>query len=509
MMAQPSPARLLVGDMRERLRELPDDSVDAVVTDPPYHLTSIVKRFGSPTAAPMRNADEANDRNGPYRRTSRGFMGQTWDGGDVAFRAETWTEVLRVLKPGGHLVAFGGTRTYHRLAVAIEDAGFELRDLIAWVYGTGFPKNHDIGKRIDKSRTEDEAPTRDVCRFVRSAMDAQGLKSRDLSRFFGDCHPRLIDHWAARDSDSQPTLPTPEQWATLKRVLTLGDDLDAEVDRLNRRKGEPSDRWNGAEIVGEYDGEPGGFGDYRFSARDKSIRTPTDEAADWAGWGTALKPALEPVALARKPLSEKSVAANVVRWGTGAINVDACRIETDPSVAAKNPHTVSRSNGFGEERRGAAYDPTQGRYPANLCHDGSAEVLAGFPDAGGKWGEQGSHSDRRGMFNIGTGGGESFIGDSGSAARFFYCAKASTEERGEDNDHPTVKPVALLVWLIRLVTPEGGLVLDPFAGSGSVGIAAEIERRPFIGIELKPEYAAVAERRLRTSAGLFAQVSVG
>ena len=325
MMAEAPPSRLLVGDMRERLRELPADSVDAVVTDPPYHLASIVKRFGSPTAAPINNADEKAGRWGPYHRTSSGFYGQSWDGGDVAIDPATWAEVLRVLKPGGHLVAFGHPRTYHRLAVAIEDAGFELRDLIAWVYGSGFPKNHATSRFLE------------------------------------------------------------------------GDDAD-----------------------------------------------------DWAGWGTALKPALEPVSLARKPLSEKSVAANVLRWRTGALNIDAARLAFDDAAPL-------------------------GRWPSNLCHDGSDEVLASLPPF---------------------------------APRYFYCAKASVEERGEDNDHPTVKPVPLLVWLIRLVAPEGGLILDPFAGSGSVGIAAEIERHPFIGIELRPEYAAIAERRLRTNAGLFAQVSV-
>lgn len=340
--------------MRERLRELADNSVDAVVTDPPYHLASIVKRFGSPSAAPLNNADVKAGRWGPYHRTSSGFMGQTWDGGDIAFLPETWAEVFRVLKPGGHLVAFGAPRNYHRLAVAIEDSGFELRDLIAWLYGSGFPKNH---------RTE---------RFLE------------------------------------------------------GDDAEA-----------------------------------------------------WAGWGTALKPAIEPIALARKPLSEKSVAANAVRWGTGALNIEAARGDA-------------------------------GRHPANVAHDGSDEVVDAFPVAsGGNPVDPGVPSsptatvykDRE---RVGFAG----YSDNGSAARFFYCAKASNEERGDANGHPTVKPVALMAWLIRLVTPPGGLVVDPFLGSGTTGIAADICQRPFVGIELSPDYLATAERRMRDRAGLFGELAV-
>jgi len=310
--------------MRVRLRELPDNSVDAVVTDPPYHLASIVKRFGSPTAAPINNADAKAGRWGPYHRTSSGFLGETWDGGDVAIDPETWAGVLRVLKPGGHLVAFGHPRTYHRLAVAIEDAGFELRDLIAWLYGSGFPKSHRTARTMD-----------------------------------------------------------------------------------------------------------------------------ADDAELWNGWGTALKPALEPIALARKPLAEGSVMANVLRWGTGALNIDGTRVQP--------------------------VDNSPARWPANLCHDGSPEALAGFPPG---------------------------------TDRYFYSPKANAEERGEGNDHPTVKPSGLLCWLIRLVTPPGGTVLDPFVGSGSTGIAAEMMQRPFIGIELKPEYLEIAERRLRDRAGLFGDLVV-
>jgi DNA modification methylase len=426
-----NPARILVGDMRQRLRELPDNSVDAVVTDPPYHLVSIVKRFGSATAAPLNNGDEAADRNGPYRRASRGFMGQTWDGGDVAFRPETWAEVLRVLKPGGHLVAFGGTRTYHRLACAIEDSGFELRDLVAWLYGSGFPKSHDIAKQIDR---------------------AAGAEREVIGR-----RPDHVISKKWREAEGRTDLP--------ESIL--------------------------------------------------SITAPaTDEAKAWAGWGTALKPALEPIALARKPLSEKSIAANVLRWGTGALNIEASRIDAETVTGWGGK--AAGGNTWNGDNCGLAKDgdprPAQGRWPANVVHDGSAEVLDGFPLTPGQGGNVTGEEPSDCHSGVYSGPRSRFAfparGDSGSAARFFYCAKASTEDRGDGNDHPTVKPVSLLCWLIRLVTPPGGLVLDPFLGSGSVGIAAEVAQSPFIGVELRAEYAAIAERRMKERAGLFAAVTM-
>jgi site-specific DNA-methyltransferase (adenine-specific) len=386
---------ILIGDCRETMRQLDDASVDSVVCDPPYHLTSIVKRFGADNAAPAKVG-----KTGAYARASKGFMGQTWDGGDVAFQAETWAEVLRVLKPGGHLVAFSGTRTYHRMAVAIEDAGFEIRDQLAWVYGSGFPKSHN---------------------------------------------------------------------------------------------------------------QPG-------------------------GWGTALKPAWEPICLARRPLIG-TVAANIAEHGTGAINIDGCRIETDDELVAGTSsipcrHDPSvprgRSGEASADRRYSEYGSTNfaatpgprggdplGRWPANIIHDGSDEVVTHFPtEAGGSARATGPtrtggsvSGSMAGAFN-GTDLDAPFYGDSGSAARFFYCAKTTTEERGEGNNHPTVKPQALMRWLCRLVTPVGGTVLDPFMGSGSTGLAADAEQFNFIGCELSPAYAAIAEQRMRDGAGMFADIQV-
>jgi site-specific DNA-methyltransferase (adenine-specific) len=364
--------RILIGDMRERLREIEDCSIDSCCTDPPYHLTSIVKRFGSASAAPVKAG-----ATGAYARASRGFMGQTWDGGDVAFDPDTWAEVLRVLKPGAHVVAFSGTRTYHRMACAIEDAGFEIRDQLAWIYGSGFPKSHNLD--------------------------------------------------------------------------------------------------------GEHE-----------------------------GWGTALKPAWEPICFARKPLIG-TVAGNMAEHGVGAINIDACRIDSEKLTgwAGAGGNTWHEGNmGLGKD--GDAR-PVHGRWPANIVHDGSDEVVAAFPDAPGQQGDLSSHAKCRQSPNGIFGGMRPALdhaarGDSGSAARFFYSAKATKADRGEGNIHPTVKPVDLMRWLCRLVTPEGGTVLDPFVGSGSTLVAADAEQFNAIGIELSPEYAAIAERRVRDSAGMFAEV---
>ena len=403
------PHTILRGDCREVLAQLADASVDSVVCDPPYHLTSIVKRFGSENAAPAKS----NGATGVYQRASRGFMGQTWDGGDVAFQPDTWAEVLRVLKPGGHLAAFGGTRTYHRLACAIEDAGFEIRDQLGWVYGSGFPKSLDVSKAIDKAA----GPTREV---VGVAGKSGSKRNAMRSDFAG--------------------------------------------------------------------------GEYHTTA------AATPDAAEWQGWGTALKPSWEPICLARKPLAG-TVAANVLEHGTGALNIDGCRIEgvkpkltTIDSDKRNNPilQTKSATN-TGEVT-------TEGRWPANIIHDGSDEVLAGFPDTETGGGIR--NSDSRAVYGSfgGSHAPRSFEANGGSAARFFYCAKAGKLDR-LGSDHPTVKPVALMRWLVRLITPPGGLVLDPFCGSGSTGIAAFCEGFDSVLVELRDEAADDAQRRLDYFAG--------
>jgi DNA modification methylase len=434
------------GDCRDVLRKLDANSVDSVVTDPPYNLASIVKRFGADGAAPAKAG-----ATGVYARSSAGFMGKKWDS-DVAFQVETWVEVYRVLKPGGHLLAFGGTRTYHRLATAIEDAGFEIRDQIGWLYGTGFPKSHDVAKAIDKE------------------LGVKGSFGEPKSA----AHAGWIDRGRMRGEEGHEGYQRP--WMQ-----------DEEAVSNNARQYIP--------------GSP--------------------EAAQWSGWGTALKPAWEPIVVARKPLIG-TVAENVGAFGTGALNIDGCRVGDEVRVAAYTSLKPAHGNKFGahgtaELRRGTQGEPQTyvGRWPANVIHDGSDEVLAAFPEAPGQLADASAtapspttsreaSATRRYTEN----GSTNFAplpgqrrGDSGSAARFFYCAKASKADRndglnGGTSNHPTVKPTDLMRYLTRLVTPPGGTVLDPFTGSGSTGRGAMLEGFDFIGIEMEAPYLAIAEARI-------------
>lgn len=426
---------LHLGDCLDVLRGLPDNSVDAVVTDPPYGLR---------------------------------FMGKRWDY-DVP-SVDVWAEVLRVLKPGGHLLSFGGTRTFHRMVVNIEDAGFEVRDTIAWVYGSGFPKSADVSKAIDR----EAGAEREVVGMTRASIQRNGT----------------------------------------------------------------GENWNA-----------GAFGSHPEETKHVAITAPaTPAAVEWAGWGTALKPAMEMICLARKPLSEPTVAKNVLRWGTGALNIDGARVGTSKDVPASGTGVSHlRTHGTFAARRpeiDSGFNPNIGRFPANLIHDGSAEVLAGFPmtTSGTKKPTDqrigGYGADRpHGCFGTYRQIPQDFPGDSGSAARFFYCAKASRADRDEGcegleersrneiygngmntatkcdptmghtpegvlsrplrhNPHPTVKPTALMRYLVRLVTPPGGTVLDPYMGSGSTGKACALEGFGFVGIELDPTYFAIAEKRI-------------
>lgn len=364
------------GDCLEILKSLPDCSVDSCVTDPPYHLQSIHKRFAA------KGRDETSERYaaGPYGRTAKGFMGKQWDGGDIAFRPDVWIEVLRVLKPGGHLVAFGGTRTYHRMACAIEDAGFEIRDMIGWLYGQGFPKSHDVSKGIDRL------------------------------------------HGAEREvrATGKP----------LKRMIPGADQNKAGWEKNNGR----------VYVPGESD-----------------PATPTAQA--WDGWGTALKPAQEPICLARKPLSG-TVAQNVLDHGTGALNIDGCRIKPtgdgDYNYAPGDHGIEGRTRGSGFAL-GAGRLSDIGRWPANVMHDGSDEVVGAFPDApGAQFAVRPDHKPKVGTVVYGDYGPRPLTeprNDSGSAARFFYTAKADADDR-LGSKHPTVKPLDLMQWLVRLVTPK-------------------------------------------------------
>jgi DNA modification methylase len=364
---------LYPGDCRDSIRMLADNSIDSCVCDPPYALVSIQKRFGGANAKPANDGDV-------YARASAGFMGKQWDTGETAFAAEFWAEVYRVLKPGAHVVAFSGTRTYHRMACAIEDAGFEIRDQLAWCYFSGFPKSHDVAKQMDKSAGH-------------SAPMAGALKE-----------------------------------STIGQVAK-----GTEYERTDK----------GAPIT------PG--------------------AVKWSGWGTALKPAWEPICFARKPLVG-TVAANVMEHGTGALNIDGCRVGDSggtATVAGDRHNTTVHAFGDGLGAQGGSIvDIGKGMWPANILTDGSDEVIAAFGDA------------------------------SDNVSRLYYSAKADKLDR-IGSKHPTVKPVDLMQWLCRLVTPPGGTVLDPFAGSGSTGEAAWREGFTAILCERETEYQADIQERMR------------
>jgi site-specific DNA-methyltransferase (adenine-specific) len=375
---------LHLGDCLEVMRTMPDCSVDAVVTDPPYGLA---------------------------------FMGKRWDY-DVP-SVEIWAECLRVLKPGGHLLAFAGTRTQHRMAVRIEDAGFEIRDLIMWVYGSGFPKSHDISKAID--------------RMAGAEREVVG------PRVYGDGHVQN----------------------STKLAPPIGTFERTQDERL-----------------------------------DTAPATP--EAQQWAGFGTALKPALEPVTMARKPL-QGTVAANVLEHGTGALNVDGCRVGTNDGLGRPYGGENKVYGSYGMERGTRTGDALTGRWPANLIHDGSDEVVGLFPAearsscGGGK--AANAKAGYSGGFRPDHDSSANQYFDTGSAARFFYTAKATRAER-QGVTHPTVKPLDLMAYLCRLVTPPGGIVLDPFMGSGTTIKAALSEGFNAIGIERDPAYFAMAQHRM-------------
>jgi len=468
---------LRLGSCIDVMATLPENSVDTIITDPPYHLTSITKRFGGKNAAPAQFGTD-----GAFARASKGFMGKTWDGGDVAFQVATWEQAYRVLKPGGFLLAFGGTRTYHRMVCAIEDAGFEIRDTIAWVYGSGFPKSYDISKGIDKQSGAER--------------EVVGIKRH------------------ARDGDVSG-----QKWT--KENTHNGSDWD----------------------MGSND-------------RYMQLTAPsTPEAQLWHGWGTALKPAFEPIVVAMKPVDGNFVN-NALTWGVAGMWIDGGRIEANPKDYDITRKSRVRKNGVeskdyilagGWKATENAIVDTQptGRYPANFIHDGSEEVMELFPEtgvsSGGRIGNKGSALNMMGTnFQAGDPG----YGDSGSAARFFYCAKASRSERNAgleglpdkertdyggfhseqglinnnrkpenrvpmQNGHPTVKPIELMRYLVRLTkTPTGGVVLDPFMGSGTTGMACVKEGRNFIGIELDEEYLEIAKKRIEHAQAECTQLSI-
>ncbi len=482
---------LLHGDCFEVLRGMEAESVDAIVTDPPYGLS---------------------------------FMGKRWDY-DVP-SIEVWAECLRVLKPGGHLLAFAGTRTQHRMAVRIEDAGFEIRDMIAWVYGSGFPKSLDVSKAIDRMDASEEQERRRL-RFT-AWVRSTGATARQIDEATGT---NMGGHYTTHRS--QPAIMTREHLEACRHLLgDVPEWVEQEADIRSVESRNMAER----EVVGKQIGTMLAVAPGQENDRSKTtlnITAPATEAASkWQGWGTALKPALEPITVARKPLVG-TVAANVLEHGTGALNVDGCRVGSDGGTA-KGSKPQGKGNGvYGAGLHGACEikQLDAGRWPANLIHDGSDEVVGLLPSPhGAGFARLGSDNPRatnekewQGPKSSNTGKMHRF-GDSGSAARFFYCAKASKADRDEgcegleaqnnmrvdgpreseeakhatkrSNHHPTVKPTVLMRYLCRLVTPPAGVVLDPFMGSGSTGKAAMLEGFRFIGIEREAEYVEIARARI-------------
>ena len=410
-------------DSRKALKRLKANSVDACCTDPPYALESIVKRFGGP------NAKAATGRF--YKRAAKGFMGQQWDTGETAFDPKFWRAVYRVLKPGAFLIAFGGTRTYHRLATSIEDAGFEIRDMLAWLYGSGMPKT-----------------SKDVARAIDQHFGVKGHRPRN-----------------GRDGEATAGQRYAEQGAT-DFAMTPGTR--------------------------------GGGGEFYQAAHP--------DAVEWEGYGTALKPALEPIVFARKPLSETTLAKNVLLHRTGGIHIALSKIGAAlVKTNAKGPKDSFGRQGGGDPSGFKGMDesaPRSGRWPANVQHDGSQEVVEAFPEvADSSVGIKGVN----GSFSVAHGGfapdpTERGYTDTGRASRFFYSAKADSEDR-MGSDHPTVKPVDLMRHYVGLITPHGGTVLDPFAGTGSTGLAALGVGRDAILIEREASYVADIERRLAWARG--------
>ena len=420
--------KLMQGDNILSLKKLPENSIDSIVTDPPYGL-SAAKNSG--------------------KTSTGGFMGKLWDY-DVP-SIEFWQEAFRVLKPGGHVLSFGGTRTYHRMVVNMEDAGFEIRDQIMWIYGSGFPKSLNIGKAFDKKKGNEREVIGEV-------------KQNNFDKY-------------------EKSMMTKEH-----------RDEDTEL------------------------------------YKDISI---TKGSSQYEGWGTALKPANEPICLARKPLSEKNIVDNVIRWGTGGINVDGCRIGDTVDTWPK-----SRSYAGGQFQPGHigetqdTGDTPNGRFPANILFDETAAEILDEQSGVSKSTKRITGQDynkQSDNINIGGGNKNYEYNDKGGASRFFYIAKVSKKERnlgldnfeevkfiGDEtdmananqdgpyktrptmmkNNHPTLKPINLMTYLCRLITPPGGIVLDPFMGSGSTGISACLEGFRFVGMELQEDYFKIAEARI-------------
>lgn len=523
-------AKVLHGNCRELMAAMPDNSVDALVTDPPYGLGR------TPPIVEILTRWLAGE---DVEASGEGFMGRSWD--SFVPGPATWREAFRVLKPGAHGVVFAGDRTVDLMAIALRLAGFEVRHVGAWVSAQVFPKSLDVSKAIDALR-DDREEILAVTAWIRAARDAAGITNRDIDAAFG--FNGMAGHWTS--SGSQPLVPTIEQVPRLLEALRLSlDDVPAEIQRLiwtlNGRKGKPGPNWHRRPVLARVEGDDrdalvGGAptsGTYDITA------PATPEAARWSGYGTALK-TIEPWILVRKPLSESSIARNVLRWGTGALNIDGCRLPFASKTAPMYGDPNYANDIYGRGKGGGEWVAANGRWPSALIAsdldvegpvkgvrvigEGGA-CVAGYAGASKghtvQVGGDGHIADLDGVlgpythhFRIPGTDGEHDEAIPPEVETLIICPKASTAEREEGLDgfdasagwsdgrakaidsprlrmgkrrrnvHPTVKPIALMRHLVRLVTPPGGTVIDPFTGSGSTGVAAVWEGRSFVGCEM-------------------------
>ena len=485
-----------LGDCLEQMCRMDDSSVDAIVTDPPYGLSKTDTARVAETIGRWMSGDTT------YTPTGRGFMGKDWD--SFVPPPAVWEECMRVLKPGGHMAVFAGARTQDLMGLSVRLAGFEIRDTLGWVYGSGFPKSHDIGKAIDKRPGVHHH--REFAAHLKEKREAAGLSRQDVSERVVGTRSGACWNWEHHQ------FPKYEWWPALRDLLGLDEarwgQIVAEADR--EVVGSSTNGIAGG--TGEHAGEPGSYG-FR---KEFNITTPaTSEAQRWSGWGTALKPAIEPIILARKPL-DGTVANNVLAHGVGGLNIDACRVGDDIRPKGASTGEVVSDNGSmaGPNTGSMVVGTVTGRFPANVLLDEHAakemDKQSGVLKGRGNKSESKPTYSGGGATSFANGANFPFSHDNGGgASRFFpvfkYQAKAPKKERpvieredGTKIQHPTVKPVALMEWLIALITPPNGTVLDPFAGSGTTLQAARNKGFNAIGIEQDADYVKLIHQRLQT-----------